>query len=310
MLRNFRPSKIEEVFGQDHIIKSITPWLQNTEVMPNSILFAGHYGCGKTTLARILAYSLTTNPNDVTEINAAEARGIDDVRGWIEQANLSGWGGYKTFIIDELHQMTNAAQSALLKVIEEPPKKVKFFLCTTEPGKLLDTIRSRCHKLTFNLLNQTATRQLVEHVLQVSPNQLSDDLIYQIHAKTNGHARDIVKILDLVNPSNDVNTIVASLEETVKSNTYVSYQQVRGILEKIIYHGQGQTVSSEELGILANNVDDYTLNSAIDESINHNFLKSEKMKRSFPSMLEVKAWNKEYKVTVQDRYYHFLTCFL
>lgn len=309
MLKNFRPSNIDEVFGQTQVVETIRPWVSNSEVMPNSILFAGDYGCGKTTLARILAHSITNNKQDVREINAAEARGIDDVRGWIEQASLAGWGGYKTFIIDELHQMTNAAQSALLKVIEEPPNKTKFFLCTTEPGKLLKTIRSRCIVLNFKKLNVQSTKQLVEHVLQVNiPN---DDLIAQIHSRTDGHARDIVKILDLVNPSNNLDEIVANLQTNLNTFAHVSYQQVKTILQNVVDHtADNPLVKSDDLGLLANNVDEFTLNSALDEIISNNFLRNDKMKRGFPSMLEVKAWQKEYKVTVQDRFFHFLTCFL
>ena len=110
----FRPDDIGKVFGQDHIQDILLTWLEDISKMPPSILFSGPFGVGKTTIARILANHIVKAKKDLKEINAADNRGIDDVRLWVESTRFSPLGsGGKVYIIDELHQMTGAAQAAL-----------------------------------------------------------------------------------------------------------------------------------------------------------------------------------------------------
>ena len=120
VIYNFRPDDLGKIFGQDHLLELLVSWLEDVSKIPRSILFSGGYGTGKTSIARIFANHLVSNKIDIKEINAADARGIDDVRGWAESAKFSPLGEKaKVYIIDELHMMTGSAQSALLKVIEE-----------------------------------------------------------------------------------------------------------------------------------------------------------------------------------------------
>ena len=133
-----RPDDIGKIFGQDHIQELLITWLEDPSKVPASLLISGPYGTGKTTIARLLAKKLAGSSTDIIEINAANSRGIDDARQWAEAARFSPLGtGAKVFIIDELHQMTSAAQSALLKVIEEPPQKIHFFLCSHQSSEYL-----------------------------------------------------------------------------------------------------------------------------------------------------------------------------
>lgn len=188
MQQEFRPSKIEEVFGQDHLKPMIYRWLNNPADIPHAILFHGPYGCAKTTLARMIARALASE-QDIIEMNAAASRGIDDVRDIADNTQFSGLSGNKVYIIDELHAMTAAAQSALLKVIEDPKEGIYFILCTTDYAKLLDTIRSRCTKLEVRLLTEQEAFALMKFL---NPN-ISEDLMVAIYLASGGHARDIVK---------------------------------------------------------------------------------------------------------------------
>lgn len=189
MSKEFRPSKLDEIFGQDHLKPILNNWLADIKSVPQAILFHGPYGNGKTTIARILAEKLVSNPSDINEINAAASRGIDDIREIAESTMFSGLGGNKVYIIDELHQMTQAAQSALLKVIEEPKKGIYFMLCTTDFAKLLDTIRSRCTKLEVRLLDEKTSYEFMDFLHKGLPEDLKGDIFYS----SGGHARDIMK---------------------------------------------------------------------------------------------------------------------
>lgn len=195
----FRPSKIEELFGQDHLKPLLSKWMADPSQIPQSILIHGPYGNGKTSIARMIADKLASNPSDINEMNAAASRGIDDIRDIAESTMFSGLGGNKVYIIDELHQMTAAAQSALLKVIEEPKAGIYFILCTTDYAKLLDTIRSRCTKLEVRLLEEAHAYALMNYLSK----DLSDDLKGDIYYSSGGHARDIVKAvtIGLTNPT-------------------------------------------------------------------------------------------------------------
>ncbi len=185
----FRPSKLVELYGQEHLYPILEKWVGDITKIPQAILLHGPYGTGKTSIARILAAILASNPTDINEMNAAASRGIDDIRDLAESTMFSGLGGNKVYIVDELHQMTAAAQSALLKVIEEPRPGVYFILCTTDFAKLLDTIRSRCTKLEVRLLDETASLKLIDFLNPSLPEDVKQSIIYS----SGGHARDIVK---------------------------------------------------------------------------------------------------------------------
>ena len=173
----YRPQKFADLIGADHIVLSITSALANSNA-PHAYFFTGGRGIGKTTTARLLAKALTcTNPKlldhptvkfepcgecksckmiqnanhlDVIEIDAASNRGIDDIRTLKENIALSPTlGSSKVYIIDEIHMLSNDASNALLKTLEEPPQHAYFVLCTTNPEKVLDTIKSRCIQIVF-----------------------------------------------------------------------------------------------------------------------------------------------------------------
>jgi DNA polymerase-3 subunit gamma/tau len=170
LYRKYRPQTFDEVVGQEAVVRTLRNAIE-TEQIRQAYLFAGPRGTGKTSLARILAKALncaqgpTTTPDgtchscvaiangtslDVIEMDAASQRGIDDIREIRERVVLQPVEGrYKVYILDEAHQLTDAAFNALLKLIEEPPPHLVFVFCTTDLSKMLPTVRSRCQTFVF-----------------------------------------------------------------------------------------------------------------------------------------------------------------
>src|SRR5438270_6670313 len=170
LYRKYRPQSFEEVVGQEAVVRTLTNAI-GTDAVRQAYLFAGPRGTGKTSMARILAKGLncqngpTTEPDgtchacraiaagtslDVIEMDAASQRGIDDIREIRDRVVLQPVEGRsKVYILDEAHQLTDAAWNALLKLIEEPPPHLLFVFCTTELQKVLPTVRSRCQTFVF-----------------------------------------------------------------------------------------------------------------------------------------------------------------
>lgn len=288
----FRPDDIGKIFGQDHIQEVLLLWMEDVSRIPQSILLSGPYGTGKTTIARILANQIVKLKKDLREINAADNRGIDDVRSWIESAKFSPLGsGGKVYIIDELHQMTNAAQSALLKIIEEPPPDIYFFFCTTEPSKLIGPIRSRCSILELKLLELQDTCGMLAFAFgNKIPKQMSE----AIHYKSNGHARDAVKMAELTVLSN-ITTV-----EDLNNHIGLSYDET----EKLVVQVLNRQVSWEQSLQLLKIQDAQMLDSVVDRvAINEN----EFVLSNYAELLKIRLLRKEYKVTLTEQVLHLLS---
>jgi DNA polymerase-3 subunit gamma/tau len=219
LYRRYRPATFAEVKGQDHVTEPLQQALRTGRVN-HAYLFSGPRGCGKTTSARILARSLncaegpTPDPCgkcesclalapdgagslDVIEIDAASHGGVDDARDLRERAFYSPVSGrYKIYIIDEAHMVTREGFNALLKLVEEPPPHLKFVFATTEPEKVIATIRSRTHHYPFRLVPPAILRELLEEILSAEQIGYEPAVLPLVVRAGAGSARDSLSVLD------------------------------------------------------------------------------------------------------------------
>ena len=164
LYKRLRPTKLSQVVGQDAAVATLKQFGKRKQV-PHCLLFNGPSGCGKTTLCRILRGLIKCGGIDCVEVNAATANGIDMVRDIQKRCRLAPLqGACRVWIIDECHQLTTQAQNAFLKLLEDTPDHVYFFLATTDPKKLLKTVRSRATEIN---LQPVPTKTIIKYLEQV-----------------------------------------------------------------------------------------------------------------------------------------------
>ena len=216
LYRRFRPGRFVELRGQEHVVRALQGAVAKNRVN-HAYLFSGPRGTGKTTTARILAKALNCESPldgdacnvcascvaitkgsslDVTELDAASNNGVEDIRDITSGAWHGTPGRWKVYIFDEVHQLTKAASAALLKTLEEPPAHVVFVLATTDPHKVLPTIRSRTQHLEFRLLGGDTLSTLLHDVQGAAGLEATDDLIDAAVRLGRGSARDALSALD------------------------------------------------------------------------------------------------------------------
>ena len=219
MYRRYRPDTFDEVIGQEHVTEPLKAALRANRVT-HAYLFSGPRGCGKTTSARILARCLNcaqgptdapcgqcasckelatggSGSLDVVEIDAASHGGVDDARDLRERATFAPVRDrYKIFIIDEAHMVTNQGFNALLKLVEEPPEHVKFVFATTEPERVIGTIRSRTHHYPFRLVPPDVLGPYLKELCAHERVRVGDGVLPMVMRSGGGSVRDTLSVLD------------------------------------------------------------------------------------------------------------------
>jgi DNA polymerase III subunit gamma/tau len=272
LARKYRPQKFSEVIGQEHVTQTLKNAIEQGRTA-HGYIFSGHRGIGKTTVARILAMALNCrstdhpvpepcgvcescteiragNSVDVIEIDAATNRGIDEIRELREAARYRpARDRYKIYILDEAHQITDAAFNALLKTLEEPPGHVVFMLATTQPEDIPQTIRSRCQHFSFRAVRFEQIFQQLQDLASKENIQADDDALALLAEAGDGSMRDALSIMDQAIASSDgrltanavrqlVGAVTSSiLEEVMEAVSRASSEDVLRLLDKLISEG-------------------------------------------------------------------------
>jgi DNA polymerase-3 subunit gamma/tau len=195
----YRPNELTQVKGNSDILPALQKMLENIETCPHTFLLTGPTGCGKTTLGRIIANALGSLGDDFKEIDSADFRGIDTVREIGKQCNFRPiQSKCRVWLIDECHKMTNDAQNAFLKRLEDTPPHVYFILCTTDPEKLIPTIKGRCQQFQVKTLNEQQLHGLLRRIVREENETLEKEVYEQIIQDSLGHPRNAIQILEQV----------------------------------------------------------------------------------------------------------------
>lgn len=198
LYKKYRPQTLEDMFGNDGSIKALTAAFSSGSA-PQAYLFYGPTGCGKTTLGRIVAGMLGAVGGDFREVDSADFRGIDSVREIRKQSQyLALCGKRKVWLLDECHKLTNDAQNAILKALEDPPENVAYILCTTDPQKLIKPIRGRCTQYQVSPLGEKDLFGLLRRVVKAEGASLNRELYGQIATSSEGLPRNALQILGQV----------------------------------------------------------------------------------------------------------------
>ncbi|HME64730.1 MAG TPA: DNA polymerase III subunit gamma and tau, partial [Streptosporangiaceae bacterium] len=273
LYRKYRPATFAEVKGQEHVTGPLRQAL-STGRINHAYLFSGPRGCGKTSSARILARSLncvngpTPDPCgvcdscvalapsgpgsiDVIEIDAASHGGVDDARELRERAFYTPVSGrFKIYIIDEAHMVTQQGFNALLKLVEEPPPHLKFIFATTEPEKVIPTIRSRTHHYPFRLVPPSILRELMQDILHAEGVAFEDTVLPLVARAGAGSVRDSLSVLDQLLAGSDESglsyeravallgyTDASLLDEIVDAFAAADGAAVFGVVNRVIEGG-------------------------------------------------------------------------
>lgn len=214
LYKKHRPARFKDVIGQPEAVGVLSKAFANGGC-PHTLLFTGPSGCGKTTLARIVKDKLACGDYDFCELNAASSRGIDTVRDIENAVRLRPLSGpVRVWIIDECHQLMDQAQQAFLKLLEDTPDHVYFLLATTDPQKLLKTIRTRATEIACKPVAAVELERLVKDVAAKEDKEVTNDVVTKIVQCADGSARKALVLLGAVIDLDDEDAQLAYLKNS------------------------------------------------------------------------------------------------
>ncbi|MDR2170707.1 MAG: ATP-binding protein [Planctomycetaceae bacterium] len=267
LYRKYRPKNFRQVVGQDDIVDIVKGWFDK-DAVPHALLLTGLTGSGKTSLARLIAKKLRCKPpRDLIEINAADATGVDMVRSIRESIHyqpLSGDSSNRCWIMDEAALLSTQAQSALLKILEETPNHAYIILCTTDPQKLLPTVKNRCSQLTFKPIPESDLIELCNHVLLEESGEMSETVLAELAKYSEGSARRcLVKLAQLLELPDDETRLksiscdvsfTASIADLCKLLTTLNrkptWKEVAKVLKVVLDNNEPESIRYAILGWL------------------------------------------------------------
>lgn len=271
LARKWRPQEFENLVGQEHISKTLINAIRNNRV-PHALLFTGPRGTGKTSSARILAKTLkckravdfipcqsctdcvdiaNSRHIDVIEIDGASNNGVDAVRELRDSVGYAAsTGGYKVYIIDEVHMLSTSAFNALLKTLEEPPDHVVFILATTEVQKIPNTILSRCQRYDFRMISQQEIKAHLAKVCAAENVKYNEDALWLIARQAKGSMRDAQSLLDQIITYSNANVT----SETVTENL--------GLVQRVLINNCLKAILQKDISALSVTIADIGLAGA------------------------------------------------
>src|SRR5271157_4717794 len=289
LARKYRPQKFSEVIGQEHVTRTLKNAIEQGRTA-HGYIFSGHRGIGKTTVARILAMALNCrssdtpvtepcgvcescteiragNSVDVIEIDAATNRGIDEIRELREAARYRpARDRFKIYILDEAHQITDAAFNALLKTLEEPPSHVIFMMATTQPEDFPQTIRSRCQHFSFRAVKFEDIMGQLRDIVTKEKIPADEDALALLAEAGDGSMRDALSILDQAIAStsdhltlDSVRSLIgsapaAALETVMQAVAESSSDKILVLVDELIGEGHSPTHFARQLVRFLRNV--------------------------------------------------------